>query len=76
MLIEIWFWILDFFDSLIFQFLLDDYTESGDLNLNHEAEFLDAKRAPIFEKGQSKRIWGELYKVIDSSDILIQVGIS
>ncbi|KAG6387190.1 hypothetical protein SASPL_152376 [Salvia splendens] len=25
----------------------------------------------MFEKGQSKRIWGELYKVIDSSDIVI-----
>ena len=27
----------------------------------------------IFEKGQSKRIWGELYKVLDSSDVVIQV---
>eukprot|EP01134_Creolimax_fragrantissima_P001634 CFRG1634T1 len=27
----------------------------------------------IFTKGQSKRIWGELFKVIDSSDIVIQV---
>ena len=26
-----------------------------------------------FEKGQSKRIWGELYKVIDSSDVIVQV---
>ena len=25
----------------------------------------------IFEKGTSKRIWEELYKVIDSSDVLI-----
>lgn len=25
------------------------------------------------DKGQSKRIWGELYKVIDSSDVVIQV---
>lgn len=28
---------------------------------------------PIFQKGQSKRIWNELYKVIDSSDVLIHV---
>ena len=28
---------------------------------------------PLFEKGQSKRIWGELYKVVDSSDVLVQV---
>jgi nuclear GTP-binding protein len=27
----------------------------------------------MFDKGQSKRIWSELYKVIDSSDIIIQV---
>lgn len=27
----------------------------------------------IFGAGQSKRIWAELYKVIDSSDVLIQV---
>jgi len=27
----------------------------------------------MFNKGQSKRIWGELYKVIDSSDVIIQV---
>ncbi|KNC82739.1 hypothetical protein SARC_04980 [Sphaeroforma arctica JP610] len=27
----------------------------------------------IFTKGQSKRIWGELFKVIDSSDIVVQV---
>ena len=26
------------------------------------------------QKGQSKRIWGELYKVLDSSDVIIQVG--
>ena len=27
----------------------------------------------IFSKGQSKRIWNELYKVIDSSDVIIHV---
>jgi nuclear GTP-binding protein len=27
----------------------------------------------MFDKGQSKRIWGELYKVLDSSDVVIQV---
>ena len=32
-----------------------------------------AVREPVFEKGQSKRIWGELYKVIDSSDVVLQV---
>eukprot|EP01138_Halocafeteria_seosinensis_P012531 gb/GECG01012804.1/.p1 GENE.gb/GECG01012804.1/~~gb/GECG01012804.1/.p1 ORF type:complete len:597 (+),score=114.66 gb/GECG01012804.1/:1-1791(+) len=30
-------------------------------------------RAAIFEKGQSRRIWNELYKVLDCSDVVIQV---
>lgn len=30
-------------------------------------------REAIFTKGQSKRIWNELYKVIDSSDVVIHV---
>ena len=32
-----------------------------------------AGRLGVFEKGQSRRIWGELYKVVDSSDVVIQV---
>ncbi|KAL6140720.1 hypothetical protein ACLB2K_059016 [Fragaria x ananassa] len=35
--------------------------------------FRDLVRHPLFEKGQSKRIWGELYKVLDSSDVVVQV---
>lgn len=38
-----------------------------------EKDSRPAAREPIFGKGQSKRIWGELYKVVDSSDVLIQV---
>ncbi|KZZ87970.1 nucleolar GTP-binding protein 2 [Ascosphaera apis ARSEF 7405] len=34
---------------------------------------LTSAREPVFSKGQSKRIWNELYKVIDSSDIVIHV---
>lgn len=30
-------------------------------------------REAIFSKGQSKRIWNELYKVIDSSDVILHV---
>lgn len=30
-------------------------------------------RDNMFLKGQSKRIWGELFKVLDSSDVVIQV---
>lgn len=32
-----------------------------------------AGRERVFDKGQSKRIWGELHKVVDSSDVVIQV---
>jgi nuclear GTP-binding protein len=42
----------------------EDETEDGTLNIAREA---------IFSKGQSKRIWNELYKVIDSSDVIIHV---
>lgn len=35
--------------------------------------FRQQARHSMFEKGQSKRIWGELYKVIDSSDVVVQV---
>ena len=34
------------------------------------------KREKGFDKGQSKRIWGELYKVVDSSDVVIQVHLT
>ncbi|OXV11509.1 hypothetical protein Egran_00730 [Elaphomyces granulatus] len=34
---------------------------------------LATAREPIFSKGQSKRIWNELYKVIDSSDVVVHV---
>lgn len=34
---------------------------------------LTQAREAIFTKGQSKRIWNELYKVIDSSDVLLHV---
>ena len=37
-----------------------------------DGDFAAAKEA-IFSKGQSKRIWNELYKVIDSSDVVIHV---
>ncbi|KAJ3284531.1 GTPase required for pre-60S ribosomal subunit nuclear export and maturation [Borealophlyctis nickersoniae] len=33
----------------------------------------DAVQDPIFGAGQSKRIWNELYKVLDSSDVVIHV---
>jgi len=38
-----------------------------------EEDILTTAREPVFSKGQSKRIWNELYKVIDSSDVVIHV---
>jgi ribosome biogenesis GTPase A len=38
-------------------------------------DYADERRHDLFEKGQSRRIWGELYKVLDSSDVVIQVGL-
>jgi nuclear GTP-binding protein len=53
---------------------LDGYSETADMGLPTEDDgVLDEARNPVFKKGQSKRIWSELYKVIDSSDIIIHV---
>ena len=49
----------------------------GGADLSGEAKPEDTvitlSKEPIFSKGQSKRIWNELYKVIDSSDVIIHV---
>jgi len=36
-------------------------------------EARDEARASLFDKGTSRRIWGELYKVLDCSDVVVQV---
>ena len=33
----------------------------------------EARKDDLFSKGQSKRIWSELYKVLDCSDVVLQV---
>ncbi|KZT55572.1 NGP1NT-domain-containing protein [Calocera cornea HHB12733] len=38
-----------------------------------EDDYKDAPAHPLFAKGTSKRIHGELHKVIDSSDVLVHV---
>ncbi|CAM9494260.1 unnamed protein product [Ectocarpus sp. 8 AP-2014] len=45
----------------------------GDTNAPKAWEERGLKRAELFEKGQSRRIWAELYKVLDCSDVVIQV---
>ena len=53
----------------------DHYDPNKDTDMTKQI-VLDAKdetRHAIFEKGLSRRIWEELYKVIDSSDVIINV---
>lgn len=52
------------------------YGASTSAEGNEGDGFRDLVRHTMFEKGQSKRIWGELYKVIDSSDVVVQVSVS
>lgn len=48
--------------------------ESKDYDLIREDTGIkDAQRDWIMTAGQSKRIWNELYKVIDSSDVILQI---
>ncbi|XP_058211058.1 nuclear/nucleolar GTPase 2 isoform X1 [Rhododendron vialii] len=49
------------------------YDASMSVDGNEGDGLRDLVRHTMFEKGQSKRIWGELYKVIDSSDVVVQV---
>jgi len=53
----------------------DGYDAEKDSNVTGfgEKDMRSERRADIFSKGTSKRIWGELYKVVDSSDVIIQV---
>ena len=52
----------------------ESYDSTKDRNVSVErGVFYDGKRDNLFDKGHSKRLWGELYKVIDSSDVVIQV---
>lgn len=59
---------------------LDAFEQKNDASTSVEGVegdgFRDLVRHTMFEKGQSKRIWGELYKVIDSSDVVVQVCFS
>lgn len=61
-------------DRLEQQRLLSGNAGPEDGPIDHAAEedtAINAAIEPIFTKGQSKRIWNELYRTIDSSDVLI-----
>lgn len=52
----------------------DKYDESKDLDkVREDTGIRDGQREWVFGAGMSRRIWNELYKVIDSSDVLLQV---
>lgn len=52
--------------------LAEDQNDTSTPDRQESGEMSTA-REPVFSKGQSKRIWNELYKVIDSSDVVIHV---
>lgn len=52
----------------------NNYTKEKDSNILKDDEGVkDMQRDWVMAAGQSKRIWNELYKVVDSSDVLLQV---
>uniref|UniRef100_A0A0K8UPR7 Nucleolar GTP-binding protein 2 n=1 Tax=Bactrocera latifrons TaxID=174628 RepID=A0A0K8UPR7_BACLA len=52
----------------------DNYDETKDVDLvREETGEKAAQRDWIFAAGQSRRIWNELHKVVDASDVLLQV---
>uniref|UniRef100_A0A8C0EHI4 Nucleolar GTP-binding protein 2 n=1 Tax=Bubo bubo TaxID=30461 RepID=A0A8C0EHI4_BUBBB len=54
--------------------LSESYDQGKDRDLvTEDTGVRDEAQEEIYKKGQSRRIWGELYKVIDSSDVVVQV---
>lgn len=52
----------------------DKYDESKDIDrVREDTGVREGQRDWVFGAGMSKRIWNELYKVVDSSDVLLQV---
>lgn len=51
------------------------YDDQKDQNLSVHKDVinLEDSKETVFSKGQSRRIWNELYKVIDSSDVVLHV---
>lgn len=50
-----------------------DVSKDKDMTKHDVPDSKDEIRHSVFEKGLSRRIWEELYKVIDSSDVVIYV---
>ena len=50
-----------------------DVNTDGSLVVDDPDKLENLPQEEIMKKGQSKRVWNELYKVIDSSDVVVQV---
>lgn len=48
-------------------------TKDSNLEVDENADGVVLKKDDMFAKGQSKRIWGELYKVLDCSDVILEI---
>ncbi|KAI6182094.1 Nucleolar GTP-binding protein 2 [Aphelenchoides bicaudatus] len=53
----------------------DEYKKEDDRSLlvNQEVDERQVNQNPLFRAGRSNRVWGELYKVLDSSDVVVQL---
>lgn len=53
----------------------EEYKKDDDRSLliNQEVDERKVNQNPLFRAGRSNRVWGEVYKVVDSSDVIIQV---
>lgn len=45
------------------------YSSAKDSNIKVEEDMKNEARLSMFDKGQSKRIWGELFKVLSENDL-------
>jgi nuclear GTP-binding protein len=49
------------------------YNPAKDSSIKVESDMREEASHVMFKKGQSNRIWTELYKVVDCSDVVVQV---
>ena len=48
-------------------------TKDSNIEIDENADGVLMKKDDLFAKGQSKRIWAELYKVLDCSDVILEI---
>ncbi|VDK45123.1 unnamed protein product [Anisakis simplex] len=53
----------------------EKYSKEDDRDVHDESRDVERPENanPLFKAGQSNRVWGELYKVLDSSDVIVEV---